>query len=685
MATGDTAPPLALSSPPPPLLDNSPSSVSSPLSEPEDKDGYGDEVDLDMRDLSDGRNTPSRNGAQGDPDSDAASESDDESKLSEVDVNDSEAETERLYDTPPKNGATRDILNTTGEGNRRFTDLRDRIFERSPSKLHQQLRADIETGDATSSRNSVSEGEDGEDDDLSIPSSEPEVESVKEPRLRAATLAKKNQAAPSNDAPTSHPRKNSADSRKRKRPSVTEHSESEQPLKKRTGSASAGDRESADDVAMIDDDGISTNPQSGNHTAEEDNEEVVATTETKEEPPDAGDEDLVVSTRSRKGKRSPTKKQKSKSPGETTTKEEAPDEPPEDADGQSPEVPTPQAEDDHADEVDEEAEAAHRNEEELERKKAAWEELIGIEKQFSSFRERLYQERLEQLNQEEAMLTSDNPTHPEYLAMLQCLEERRAEKIRRSNLELQFKLSVLRHRAVAERAQIMSQFYQAVRESRDETVTELGEEWYQIQQERRRAANTIPDYGIRFPATRAQAVRNAVSYNKEVSVLSGFAKHVGFPAAPSINGASEEQLEADLEAIQSIREPMPRQTSNQAPSFRPEYPGGLASFVQGLGAAGEQFIEQTPWANPNHPSHRAQQPQAPRDNSFQPTFAGPSSVPKRHSNQPGGLFSSSTTTILNGDSPVQVPKTQSPVVPEPSLKGKIGPEAPRRESAIHAS
>lgn len=144
----------------------------------------------------------------------------------------------------------------------------------------------------------------------------------------------------------------------------------------------------------------------------------------------------------------------------------------------------------------------------------------------------------------------DNPTHPEYLAMLRCLQERRDEKIRRSTLELQFKLSVLRRRAVAERAQIMSQFYQAVRESRDETVAELGREWYQIQQERRRAANTIPDYGLRFPATRQQAIREAVSYNKEVSVLSGFAKHVGFPAAPSINGATEEQVEADLEAIQ---------------------------------------------------------------------------------------------------------------------------------------
>jgi hypothetical protein len=404
MATGDTVPPLAPSSPPPPLLDNSPSNLSSPLSEPEDKDAYGDDADLDMRDLSDGHNTPSRNGIQGDADSDAASESDDESKLSEVDVNDSEAETERLYDTPLKNGATRDIVNAAGDGNRRFTDRRERVFERSPSKLHQQLRADIDAGEITSGRNSASEGEDGEDDDASMPSSEPELDSVKAPRLRAAALAKKSQVVPSNDAPTSHPRKNSADSRKRKRSSVAEQSDSEQPLKKRTGSVSAADRESADDIAMIDDDGISTNPQSGNHTAEEDNDELLATTEAKEELADAAEEDVAVPSRSRKGRRSPTKKRKSKSPADTN-KEEAPDEP-EDADAQSLEVPTPQAEDDHADEVDEEAEAAHRNEEErmqlatplstwmatnwiaVERKKAAWEELIAIEKQFSSFRER---------------------------------------------------------------------------------------------------------------------------------------------------------------------------------------------------------------------------------------------------------------------------------------------------------
>jgi hypothetical protein len=394
------------------LLDNSPSNLSSPLSDVEDKDAYGEDVDLDMRDHSYYHGTPKRNGAADDEDLDAASDSD-ESKLSEVDINDSEAETERLYNTPPKNGATRDIVNPAGDiGHRQFTDRRDRVFERSPSKLHQQLQADVDAEDATSDRNSASEGEEEDDDDISLASSEPDLDAVKERQLRSPTLAKKSQAIPSTDTTTSQlVRKDSAESRKRKRSLLAEISESEQPLKKRTGSIDPADRDfSTDDMAMVDDEGVLTNPQSGNHTAEEDdNEELVDTTEAKEELPDQVEEDVAVPSRPKKGRRSPTKKRKSKSPEEADAQDEAPDEPPEDADVQSIEVPTPHADDDHVDGVDEEAEAAHRNEEEctkaiplksfplrsmvtnwttVERKKAAWDELLAIEKQFSSFRER---------------------------------------------------------------------------------------------------------------------------------------------------------------------------------------------------------------------------------------------------------------------------------------------------------
>ncbi len=147
------------------------------------------------------------------------------------------------------------------------------------------------------------------------------------------------------------------------------------------------------------------------------------------------------------------------------------------------------------------------------------------------------------------MLTGDNPNHPEYLAMLQCIDERREERIRVSNLQFMFRTDVLKKRAVAERAQILSQFHQSIREIREKVLEELGEEWYAIQHERRRHASAIPDFGIRMPPTKTQNIRNAVAFNKEVSVLSGFAKYVGFPAAPVIQGASEDQVDGDFEAI----------------------------------------------------------------------------------------------------------------------------------------
>ncbi|KAK3328945.1 Sds3-like-domain-containing protein [Apodospora peruviana] len=704
MATGDTAPPLALSSSPPPLLDHSPSNLSSPLSDVEDKDGSPEEMDLDVHMRGSGRHgTPKRNEDADDAVSDPDSESDDESKLSEVDVNDSEAETERLYDSPRKSDGVRDILNAASEvRNRQFVDRRDRAFERSPSKLQQQIQADLDAENAASNDNSLSDADEVEDDDASLASSEPEPdpESATDKRSQPPSQGKKAQTTTSSNESTTSKlmRQDSTESRKRKRASMAEQSGSEQPLRKRTGSIGAPVAGfSGDDVAMIDEEGTSTNPQSGIPSPEETNNEEEAELSKKAKKPIASVErDTVEPSRIEKGRRNTSKRQKTKSPQEPEgqIKEDGHDESPEDADSAAAEEAAPHADDEHTEDPDE-TEILHKNEEELERKKAAWEELGAIEKQFTNFRERLYQERLDQLNQEEAMLTAENPTHPEYLAMLQCVNERRDERVRLSTLERDFNMAMLRNRAVAERAQIMSQFYQAVRESREKVLEELGKEWYDIQQERRRFANAIPDYGIRFPRERIESIRHAVAYNKEVSILSGFAKHVGFPAAPPIHGVSEDQLENDLELIlrarESVREPAPppRQITSHPPVFTQDFTASVP-FGRVLGPAGEQFIEQTPWANPNHPSHHIQRQQS--HHELTPIAAGPSSSStasgnRRHSHQPGGLFSSSTTTIvLNGDSPVQqIAKAH----PESTLKGaKLGGgpgQAMKRETVAQVS
>ncbi|KAM7200441.1 Sds3-like domain containing protein [Rhypophila sp. PSN 637] len=701
MATGDTAPPLALSSSPPPLLDHSPSNLSSPLSDVEDKDGEHDEMDIDVP-ISDliNHGTPKQNEDGDIEESDHDSESDDDSKLSEVDVNDSEAETERLYDSPRKGDDARDIVNSVGStGTRQFVDRRDRAFERSPSKLQQQIQADLDAENAASNNNSLSEAEE-EEDDASLGSSEPDLDpestTDKQSQTRAAQDKKAQAVVPSADSTTTKlTRQDSAESRKRKRPSIAEPSESEQPLSKRTGSIEGpqGDH-SGDDFAVIDEEGTSTNPQSGVHSAEEDHvdENAEVLNEGEGKAADKAEQEPQEPPRNEKGRRGGSKKQKPKSPQEPSTevKDDSLDDANDAVDSPAPEDAAPHAEEEQMEDVDE-ADIAHKNEEELERKRAAWEELTQIEKQFNNFRERLYQERLDQLNQEEAMLTADNPTHPEYLAMLQCLNERRDERVRVSTKEREYRMAMLNRRAVAERAQIMSQFYQAVRESREKVLEELGKEWYDIQQERRRSANVVPDFGIRFPREKSQNIRNAVAYNREVAILSGFAKHVGFPAAPAIHGASEDQLEHDFEEIararQAFREPPPRPPigNHQQAVFPPEFTPAGVPFARVLGPAGEQFIEQTPWANPNHPSHNLQRQHASHESTPIVTgTASSSGANRRHSHQPGGMFSSSTTTfVLNGDSPVQTHKAHS----HESLKAsKMGADqSMKREPVASAS
>ncbi|KAK2073580.1 hypothetical protein P8C59_007855 [Phyllachora maydis] len=289
MATGATAPPLAVPSSPPPLPAQSPSNLSSPLSEVEDKDDDADELDIDMRTIGSGAVDLLKHdiGNRGDELA-SSSDLDDESKLSDADVNDSEAETERLYDTPPKNKGTRD-------------------FVPNPSKLQQQVRAEVLVHKVASDNESLSDADHGDSDDvLSPPNKEIPAASIEEvfPEPRRAKS-----------------RRNGAKDRKTKSPDDGD-------------GGGDGERRGANNSASLD-------------------------------------------------------------------------------------RPTRGADDEPEAEADEDAEAIHR--EELERKKQAWQELTAIEKQFGSFRERLYEERLAQLNQEEAMLSGPNPTHPEYLAMLQSV------------------------------------------------------------------------------------------------------------------------------------------------------------------------------------------------------------------------------------------------------------------------
>ncbi|KAH8593628.1 Sds3-like-domain-containing protein [Bisporella sp. PMI_857] len=594
---------------------------SSSLSEIEYKDSHQDE--------------------EGELSDDLNNESDEDNDIE----NDSEAETERLEESPNKVRTHKDVVLSSHNDSD--------VFERSPSKLQTQLIP-------------VSQNDEEEDDDDPLSDEETPLDSPKSsvhdevgPELTTAPTTAETSTIEAKGTLSI----NDVDTRKRKRSimagSGLDH-DADEPSRKRMGSVIApgdeyaiGDEERADEEA----EGDISNPISGNITGDEggevqeDNpaEAVTVPIVIEEQADEQFDEPISPKKRGRK---------KKKVAENGVSHDEDPDsildvEATLNGDhGKNGEGQNAQ------NEADDEAEAALRNEEELERKRIALDQLGLIEKQFATFRERLYEERLEQLNREEAMLREDKPTHPEYLAMMQPINARRDEKVKQSENLRKYELETLRRYAVARRSQILIQYQQEVREIREKKLEQLGKQWYEIQHDRRSYAGSVPDYTLKFPTRRSQQVANQVAYANEVSILSGVAKYVGFPAAPKMSKATDAELLEDLEKMGRSRQPQP--IPHPAAGLQELAALRTAGSTSRFKPAEEQFIEQTPWANPQHPSHahllqrQTSAQHAPRTSS---PFAQTQTQPRRHSHQQAlgagpvsGTFSSSSIHQTNGHS-----------------------------------
>lgn len=546
------------------------SNISSPLSEVDDKDANDEEIEhmhLDRDHLSAG---PDEAAGTDNAGSDSDSALSDAASDVNSEANDTEAETLRLYDTP-QTQRHHDV------GIGRFNDREP--FEHTPSKL----RRPLVNGDGDSVSGDDSHADDDGDADDDDDGEEDDVDENESP-TKPITVTPKEEKSSRGD---SH-------ERKRKRSAAAEHqSDLEQPARKRTGSISAADADGDDHLAAAEDDATpaalpvrAVGPAADDDEASATNQDTPAEDEAPEVP--------------RKTKRGGSKRK-------TVVSDDAESEAPAEArDEQQDPALEEEPEPDHAEEeeaepeADEETDAAARNLEEVERKQAAYRDWTQIEEMFGIFRDRLYKDRLQRLEEEEQSLHAPEPTHPEYLNMKQCLDDRLEQKLRAINTEHDYRLKALERRAVAQRAQIWSQYFQAVREKREHALEALNRQWYDVQSARR-SAHSLPDYGLLFPKDPAQRIRNAIAYNTEVSTLAGLAKYEGFPAGPELQGASTSELEADLAAMERTRR------LRQKPSIshiREEY---QPPHLTRLDPAGEQFVKNTPWANPNHSAHKLYQ------------------------------------------------------------------------------
>lgn len=197
-------------------------------------------------------------------DKDAEQELDDDAEASDdlsnpSDDNDSEAETERLEESPHKLRVQKDVVLNSQNGSE--------TYERSPSKIHKQIVAD-ELDEDEEDADVLSE------DDISAPNDSPKSSSHEDIELDQNTATA---ATSLNDSSGEGKRTLSSseiDSRKRKRSIMAGGGldDPEEPLPKRTGSVmNPGDEYAIEDEADAEK-GDTSNPISGNISGEENEE-----------------------------------------------------------------------------------------------------------------------------------------------------------------------------------------------------------------------------------------------------------------------------------------------------------------------------------------------------------------------------------------------------------------------------
>nr|OQO21901.1 hypothetical protein B0A51_10518 [Rachicladosporium sp. CCFEE 5018] len=238
----------------------------------------------------------------------------------------------------------------------------------------------------------------------------------------------------------------------------------------------------------------------------------------------------------------------------------------------------------------------------------------GAAKLVHAQRSQVLDDRLADIDKELLLLSQPDCTHPEYLRSVACIDSRRAKQQREALAFRAYKIRANEERILGERAQLHSQYFQQVREQREEVMYQLGEDWYAIQSERRQQhLDDDARYIYKFPTKKSAQVRQQAKYNQEVSVLSGVAKYVGFPAAPDIAEVKGGGLEADLKAMKLSRRvpvalaPAQQRTISQPPipqqAIAAPLPGHFAATLKPTSTfserrAHEQYLEQNAWARP---------------------------------------------------------------------------------------
>ncbi|KAG0248891.1 hypothetical protein BG011_009807 [Mortierella polycephala] len=179
--------------------------------------------------------------------------------------------------------------------------------------------------------------------------------------------------------------------------------------------------------------------------------------------------------------------------------------------------------------------------------KDALEALTSIEVEFASLRDKMYEERMMELDREVEMI--NDGSHPELSSLMQEIEQKRNQRLRIAEMGRKYLTDIARNKYVVAEYQAHCTFQSARRTTRSDMVRALGKKQQQMIMDLKLSSDT---HKRKVTADKASLLRARKQRRMEVNELRVANERLGFPTSTKVTTVTTVELDSDFAAMGSI-------------------------------------------------------------------------------------------------------------------------------------
>ncbi|KAI9030858.1 Sds3-like-domain-containing protein [Phycomyces nitens] len=170
--------------------------------------------------------------------------------------------------------------------------------------------------------------------------------------------------------------------------------------------------------------------------------------------------------------------------------------------------------------------------------------LTFIEVEFARLRDKMYEEKMNELNEEATMIA--NGTHPELVALMEEIEAKKGKRIREAEAWRTCQHNNFRQQFEGVSYQANMHFASKKNALRREILASLNGKRFSMENERAKLNDITPDRPLSDPTVLLLRKRHQ---KEESGELQDIKETIGFPMAPPATGLSNKDIEEDLLAL----------------------------------------------------------------------------------------------------------------------------------------